>query len=193
MLLTRNTCKKRFVTLEFKRDEKDANGDEIYLWYNEIAKFWLLSSGSDFQARNYRCCMYINSRGQQDLWIRLQWILIFLIQIIEKIIFKRLMSRNLEPNGKNSLTVNGRRLRRSRYHEWFWRKRPTFDLENLVSTTRGISKIDQKFFFQLRPNSDTVLSFDSEHTSLKAQFGRSGCQKGVWSIIIIYRSPIWYM
>ena len=76
MLLTRNTCNKKFATVKFQRTEKD--GDEIYLWYHE--ERWRLSSGSNFQPRNDRCWMYIDSQGKHDLWIHLQWVFIFLIQ-----------------------------------------------------------------------------------------------------------------
>ena len=55
---------KSFVTLEFQRDRKTEDGDQIYLWYNETEKDWHLSSGSDFQARNDRGYMYINSQGK---------------------------------------------------------------------------------------------------------------------------------
>ena len=37
-----------------------------------------------------------------------------------------------------------------------------------------ISKIDQKIFFQLKPDSDRVLSPDSEYRSQSGQFGREG-------------------
>ena len=37
-----------------------------YLWYNETTMFWRLSSSSNFQARNDRCWMKINSQGKQE-------------------------------------------------------------------------------------------------------------------------------
>ena len=53
-----------FATFEFQRDGKDDNGYEIYLWYNEQ---WILTKGSNFQARNKICFMYINSKSNQEL------------------------------------------------------------------------------------------------------------------------------
>ena len=68
--MTRNICNDRFATVEFQRTEKDENGDEIYIWYripvNRVGS-WRLSTGSDFQARNTKCWMLINSQGKQEL------------------------------------------------------------------------------------------------------------------------------
>ena len=55
---------------------------------------------------------------------------------------------------------------------------------------------DQKIVFQLKPNSDRVLSFDSEYKSqsgnsvVKVTCGRLNFK--LWSSIIIYRPPIKY-
>ena len=57
-----------------------------------------------------------------------------------------MMSRKLEPNGKNSLTLNGRKSRRSRYLECSWRKSPTFGLGSLVSKNFQFGN-DVKFVF----------------------------------------------
>ena len=65
MLLTRNTCNKKFATVKFQRTEKD--GDEKYLGYHETEEDWRLTSGADFQARNTKCWMYNDSQGKQDL------------------------------------------------------------------------------------------------------------------------------
>lgn len=48
-----------------QRDGKTAHGNEIYLWYYGTKKRWSLSGVSDFQARNDRCLMYIESQGKQ--------------------------------------------------------------------------------------------------------------------------------
>ena len=61
---TCNCSSKTFATFEFQRDGKDKNGDEIYLWYNEQ---WILTKGSNFQARNKICFMYNNSKSNQEL------------------------------------------------------------------------------------------------------------------------------
>ena len=59
-----------------------------------------------------------------------------------------MMSRKLELNGTNSLTVNGRKSRRSRYLEFSWRKSPTFGLGSLVSKNFQFGN-DVKFVFTL--------------------------------------------
>ena len=39
-----------------------ASGHEIYLWYNNESKKWLLAEGSNFEARNKMCYMYFMSQ-----------------------------------------------------------------------------------------------------------------------------------
>ena len=75
-----------FATVKFQRTKKDENGIEAYLWYRATAKDWRLTPGSDFQARNTKCWMYIDSQGKQDLWIHLQWVFIFFIHYIKKLL-----------------------------------------------------------------------------------------------------------
>ena len=75
LLLTKNTCNKRFATFEFQRDKKTEGkrtGLETYLWYHETHKDWRLTPGSDFQARNNAYYMYFESQGKHELLIHLQ-------------------------------------------------------------------------------------------------------------------------
>ena len=128
MLLTRNTCNKKFATVKFQRTEKD--GDEIYLWYHET---WRLTSGSNFQARNDRCWMYIDSQGEHDLWIHLQWVFIFLIQYTKNK-FLRVWCQETWNEMERS---HWRWIQRNRDgHDilnFTGEKRPNFDPKNLVS------------------------------------------------------------
>ena len=71
-VIDKEHLQQKFVTFEFQRDEEDEDGNEIYVWYNETIKSWLLSDGSHFQARNNLCYMYIKSQGKQELRIHLQ-------------------------------------------------------------------------------------------------------------------------
>ena len=56
-----------FATFEFQRAEKDENGKEVYLWYQEKTKSWHLTLGSSFKARTNQSLIYIKSQGKQEL------------------------------------------------------------------------------------------------------------------------------
>ena len=53
-----------------------------------------------------------------------------------------MMSRNLEPNGKNPLTMNGRKSRRSGYPEFSWRKKGLILPRKTLSPKKHFFKLD---------------------------------------------------
>ena len=69
--MTTNTCNNGFSTSDYQRDGKDKFGNEIYLWFNGRARSWYLTIGSDFQARNDKRFLTIESQGKQELRINL--------------------------------------------------------------------------------------------------------------------------
>ena len=78
-ILDKKDVQQQSLYFKSKRNEKNEDGVEIYLWYhrevlalenltNIMDHSWRLTTDSDFKARNTRAYMYITSRRKQELF-----------------------------------------------------------------------------------------------------------------------------